>query len=55
MSKAFRFHEHGGPEVLRFEEIAGLVEVRTDGAGAGIVTIAAPQPLKPRCSWVLLM
>ena len=29
--------------MLRFEEIAGLVEVRTDGAG--IVTIAAPQPL----------
>ncbi len=28
--------------VLRFEEIAGLVEVRTDG---GHVTIAAPQPL----------
>ena len=21
MSKAFRFHEHGGPEVLRFEEV----------------------------------
>jgi trans-2,3-dihydro-3-hydroxyanthranilate isomerase len=29
--------------MLRFEEIAGLVEVRIDGAG--IVTIAAPQPL----------
>jgi len=34
--------------VLRFEEIAGLVEVRTDGDQ---VTIAAPQPLSlgPRC------
>ena len=21
MSKAFRFHRHGGPEVLRFEEV----------------------------------
>ncbi len=29
--------------LLRFEEIAGLVEVRTDGSGT--VTIAAPQPL----------
>ena len=29
--------------LLRFEEIAGLVEVRTDTGGA--VTIAAPQPL----------
>ena len=29
--------------LLRFEEIAGLVEARVDGAG--IVTIAAPQPL----------
>src|SRR5262245_33295814 len=28
---------------LRFEEIAGLVEIEADGAG--IVTIAAPQPL----------
>ncbi|MGE5779458.1 MAG: quinone oxidoreductase family protein [Hyphomicrobiales bacterium] len=29
MSKAFRFHEHGGPEVLRFEE----VEVGAPGRG----------------------
>src|SRR5438034_11813889 len=29
MSKAFRFHQHGGPEVLRFEE----VEVGTPGRG----------------------
>ena len=29
--------------MLRFEEIAGLVEVRT--GDAGVVTIAAPQPL----------
>src|SRR6476646_10637089 len=29
--------------LLRFEEIAGLVEVQADGAG--MVTIAAPQPL----------
>jgi trans-2,3-dihydro-3-hydroxyanthranilate isomerase len=29
--------------LLRFEEIAGLVEVRSDGAGC--ITIAAPQPL----------
>jgi NADPH:quinone reductase len=29
MSKAFRFHEHGGPEVLRFEE----VEVGEPGPG----------------------
>jgi trans-2,3-dihydro-3-hydroxyanthranilate isomerase len=39
--------ERGG-DVLRFEEIAGLVEVRVarDAAGAvGDVTIAAPQPL----------
>ena len=32
MSKAFRFHEHGGPEVLRFEDIEvgapGAAEVR---------------------------
>ncbi|MBM3646514.1 MAG: PhzF family phenazine biosynthesis protein [Alphaproteobacteria bacterium] len=33
----------GHDGVLRFEEIAGLVEVRADGAG--LVTIAAPQPL----------
>ena len=33
----------GRDGLLRFEEIAGLVEVRTDGAGT--VTIAAPQPL----------
>ena len=30
MSKAFRFHQHGGPEVLRFED----VEVRAPGPGA---------------------
>src|SRR5262245_59714718 len=39
--------DHGG--VLRFEEIAGLVEVKVERAGAGpaprAVTIAAPQPL----------
>ena len=29
MSKAFRFHEHGGPEVLRFED----VEVGAPGPG----------------------
>ena len=29
MSKAFRFHEHGGPEVLRFED----VEVGAPGRG----------------------
>lgn len=34
---------HGRDGLLRFEEIAGLVEVRADGAGT--VTIAAPQPL----------
>jgi len=28
VSKAFRFHEHGGPEVLRFEDI----EVGAPGA-----------------------
>src|SRR5712691_10050828 len=32
MSKAFRFHQHGGPEVLRFEDVAvgapGRGEVR---------------------------
>ncbi|MCA0301519.1 MAG: PhzF family phenazine biosynthesis protein [Proteobacteria bacterium] len=37
----------GGPAVLRFEEIAGLVEVEVSAAtgGDGVVTIAAPQPL----------
>ncbi len=34
---------HAREGLLRFEEIAGLVEVRADGAD--IVTIAAPQPL----------
>jgi NADPH:quinone reductase len=29
VSKAFRFHEHGGPEVLRFED----VEVGAPGRG----------------------
>ena len=29
MSKAFRFHQHGGPEVLRFED----VEVGPPGPG----------------------
>jgi trans-2,3-dihydro-3-hydroxyanthranilate isomerase len=33
----------GRDGLLRFEEIAGLVEVRSDGAGR--ITIAAPQPL----------
>ena len=32
MSKAFRFHQHGGPDVLRFEDVAvgepGRGEVR---------------------------
>jgi trans-2,3-dihydro-3-hydroxyanthranilate isomerase len=31
--------------LLRFEEIAGLVEVRAESAGTVTVTIAAPQPL----------
>ena len=29
MSKAFRYHQHGGPEVLRFED----VEVGAPGPG----------------------
>ena len=29
MSKAFRFYQHGGPEVMRFED----VELREPGAG----------------------
>lgn len=35
-------HGHAKNGLLRFEEIAGLVEVRVE---AGLVTIAAPQPL----------
>ena len=40
MSKAFRFDRHGGPEVLRFED----VEVGAPGPGRG----AHPQPARSR-------
>ena len=40
MSKAFRFHEHGGPEVLRFEDVEvgapGRGEVRIRNVAVGI-------------------
>lgn len=41
---AFVLRERAVDGVLRFEEIAGLVEVRLDADGGG-ATIAAPQPL----------
>ena len=39
MSKAFRFHQHGGPEVMHFEDVElgdpgpGQVRVRIEGCG----------------------
>ena len=55
MSKAFRFHHHGGPEVLRLEEVEvgapGPVQVRIRNSAVAVKNLKtgeiAPVLFKP--------
>jgi NADPH2:quinone reductase len=52
MSKAFRFHQHGGPEVLRYEDVdvgepgPGQVRIRNKAVADYLILPSGPNCLR---------